>query len=95
MTWQHFIDLLKRKNPRFTAFLDSNAYIKLAPNGAGPVRRLPLRPQAAPGPWPCGPRRGHARLALHCEKHLLIYDVHMYQCIDIYSLEVYPVSSLE
>jgi len=25
-TWQHFIDLLKRKNPRFTAFLDSNAY---------------------------------------------------------------------
>ena len=37
-TWQHFIDLLKRKNHRFTAFLDSNAYIKL---GAGPVRRLP------------------------------------------------------
>jgi len=36
-TWQHFIDLLKRKNHRFTAFLDSNAYIKLAPNGAGPV----------------------------------------------------------
>jgi len=22
------------------AFLDSNAYIKLAPNGAGPIRRL-------------------------------------------------------
>ena len=38
-TWQHFIDLLKRKNTRFTAFLDSNAYIKLASNGAGPVRR--------------------------------------------------------
>jgi len=71
-TWQHFIYLLKCKNPRFTAFLDSNAYIKLAPNGAGPVRRrwapaLALRPQAAPGrcgpgrgpqarPWPCGPR---------------------------------------
>jgi len=43
-TWQHFIDLLKRKNPRFTAFLNSNAYIKLAPNGSGPVRRLRPRP---------------------------------------------------
>jgi len=36
-TWQHFMDLLKHKNPRFTAFLDSNVYIKLAPNGAGPA----------------------------------------------------------
>ena len=90
-TWQHFIDLLKRKNLRFTAFLDSNAYIKLAPNGARPVRRLlpalALRPQAAPGPWPCGPGRGlRPRPALRfiVKKHLLIYDVHMYQCIDIH-----------
>jgi len=30
MTWQHFIDLLKRKNPRFTAFLDSNLHTRLA-----------------------------------------------------------------
>ena len=29
-TWQHFIDLLKRKNPRFTAFLDSNLHTRLA-----------------------------------------------------------------
>jgi len=28
--WQHFIDLLKRKNPRFTAFLDSNLHTRLA-----------------------------------------------------------------
>ena len=70
-TWQHFRDLLKRKNPQFTAFLDSNAYIKLAPNGARPVRQLPpaLGTGAGPGacgragalalqvrPWPCGPR---------------------------------------
>jgi len=55
-TWQHFIDLLKRKNHRFTAFLDSNAYIKLALNGTRPVRRL--LPQAASEPWPCGPGRG-------------------------------------
>ena len=61
------------------AFLDSNANIKLAPNGAGPVRRR----------WPCGhrPRRGQRpRPALRfiVKKHLLIYDVHMYQCIDIH-----------
>jgi len=32
------MDLLKRKNPRFTAFLGSNAYIKLAlGTGAGPA----------------------------------------------------------
>ena len=29
-TWQHFIDLLKRKNPRFTAFLDSNLHTRQA-----------------------------------------------------------------
>jgi len=29
-TWQHFSDLLKRKNPRFTAFLDSNLHTRLA-----------------------------------------------------------------
>ena len=91
-TWQHFIYLLKCKNPRFTAFLDSNAYIKLAPNSAGPVRRRwPGRGPAGRGPgrglWPC-----HA-LRFIVKKHLLIYDVHMYQCR--YSLEVFPVSSLE
>jgi len=51
-------------------FLDSNAYTKLAPNGAGPVRQLPpaLGTGAGPAaagcagaldlwarPWPCGP----------------------------------------
>jgi len=29
-TWQHFTDLLKRKNLRFTAFLDSNLHTQLA-----------------------------------------------------------------
>jgi len=29
-TWQHFIDLLKCKTPRFTAFLDSNLHTRLA-----------------------------------------------------------------
>ena len=29
-TSEHFIDLLKRKNPRFTAFLDSNLHTRLA-----------------------------------------------------------------
>ena len=29
-TWQHFIDLLKHKNPQFTAFLDSNLHTRLA-----------------------------------------------------------------
>jgi len=84
------------------AFLDSNAYIKLAPNGAGPVRRLlpalgtGTGPAAAgragalalwARPWPCGPGRGlRPRPALRfiVKKHLLIYDVHMYQCIDIH-----------
>jgi len=89
-TWQHFIDLVKRKNPRFTAFLDSNAYIKLAPNGAGPVRRLP--PALGTGADPAAAGRAGA-LALRAtrpalrfivKKHLLIYDVHMYQCIDIH-----------
>ena len=100
--------------------VDSNAYIKLPPNGAGPVRRLlpalgtGAGPAAAPAPWPCGPGRGivghgpgrgtvgrgpgrgtvgrgpgrglRPRPALRfiVKKHLLIYDVHMYQCIDIH-----------
>ena len=29
-TWQHFTDLLKRKNPRSTVFLDSNLHTRLA-----------------------------------------------------------------
>jgi len=53
MTWQHFIDLLKRKNPRFTAFLDSNAYTKLAPNGES-VRRLPPALGTGAGPVAAG-----------------------------------------
>ena len=51
-TWQHFIDLLKRKNPRFTAFLDSNVYIKLAPNGARWAPALALRPRRGPAGQP-------------------------------------------
>ena len=49
MTWQHFIDLLKRKNPRFTAFLDSNLHTRLAivtKNELGfafPPRNLPKK----------------------------------------------------
>jgi len=62
-TWQHFIDLLKRKNPRFTAFLDSNAYIKLAPNSARPVRRLPPALGTGAGPAAAG-RAGALALAL-------------------------------
>ena len=68
-------------------FLDSNAYIKLAPNGAGLVRRLPPALGTGAGPAAAG-RAGvlalRARLrprpALHfiVKKHLLIYDVHMY-----------------
>jgi len=48
-TWQHFIDLLKRKNPRFTAFLDSNLHTRLAiatKNELGlafPPRNLPKK----------------------------------------------------
>ena len=48
-TWQHFIDLLKRKNPRFTAFLDSNLHTRLAivtENELGfafPPRNLPKK----------------------------------------------------
>ena len=102
-TWQHFIDLLKRKNPRFTAFLGSNAYIKLAPNG--PVRRLPpaLGTGAGPAaagragalalrarPWPAAT----PRLELHCEK-TLTYLRRAYVSVYRYSLEVFPVSSLE
>ena len=57
---------------------------------------LALRPPAAPVPWPCGPGRAPAvrgpgrglrpRPALRfiVKQHLLIYDVHMYQCIDIH-----------
>jgi len=100
-TWQHFIDLLKRKNPRFTAFLNSNAYIKLAPNGAGPVCRLP--PALGTGAGPCAGAlalRARAwpaatpRLALHCEK-TLTYLRRAYVSVYRYSLEVFPVSSLE
>ena len=94
-TWQHFIDLLKRKNPRFTAFLDSNAYIKLAPNSARPVRPLPPALGTGAGPAAAGrdgaagsgPGRGlRPRPALRfiVKKHLLIYNVHMYQCTDIH-----------
>ena len=36
------------------AFLDSNAYIKLAPNGAGPVRRLPPALGTGAGPAAAG-----------------------------------------
>jgi len=49
MTWQHFIDLLKRKNPRFTAFLDSSLHTRLAivtENELGlafPPRNLPKK----------------------------------------------------
>jgi len=66
-------------------------YIKLAPNGARPVRQLPpaLGTDAGPAaagraaalrarPWPC------VALRFIVKKHLLIYDVHMYQCIDMY-----------
>ena len=48
-TWQHFIDLLKRKNTRFTAFLDSNLHTRLAivtKNELGlafPPRNLPKK----------------------------------------------------
>jgi len=48
-TWQHFIDLLKRKNPRFTAFLDINLHTRLAivtENELGlafPPRNLPKK----------------------------------------------------
>ena len=84
-TWQHFIDLLKHKNHRFTAFLDSNAYIKL---GAGPVRRLPpalgTGPAAAGRAGPGHGLRPRPALRFIVKKHLLIYDVHMYQCIDIH-----------
>ena len=89
------------------AFLDSNAYIKLAPNGAGPVRRLlpalgtGTGPAAAgragalalwARPWPCGPGRGlRPRLALHCEK-TLTYLRRAYVSVHRYSLEVFPVS---
>ena len=73
-TWQHFIDLLKRKNPRFTAFLDSNS--------ARPVRRLPPALGTGAGP------------ALHCEK-TLTYLQRAYVSVYRYSLEVFPVSSLE
>jgi len=58
-----------------------NAYIKLAPNGAGPVRRLPPALGTGAGATP--------RLALHCEK-TLTYLRRAYV-----SLEVFPVSSLE
>ena len=104
-TWQHFIDLLKRKNPRFTAFFDSNAYIKLVPNGAGPVRRL--RPALSTGASPAAAGRAGAlalwarpwpaatpRLALHCEK-TLTYLRRAYVSVYRYSLEVFRVSSLE
>ena len=88
--------------------MDSNAYIKLVPIGAGPVRRLPPALGTGAGPaatgragalrarpaldlrarlWPCKLRaRPWPRLALRfiVKKHLLIYDVHMYQCIDIH-----------
>ena len=48
-TWQHFIDLLKCKTPRFTAFLDSNLHTRLAivtENELGlafPPRNLPKK----------------------------------------------------
>ena len=45
----------------YTWCIESCILLLLAPNGARPVRRLvpalALRPQAAPGPWPCGPGR--------------------------------------
>jgi len=55
-TWQHFIDLLKRKNPRFTAFLDSNLHTGLAivtknelglafPLGTFPKNFVQIRPR--------------------------------------------------
>jgi len=70
--------------------LDSNAYIKLAPNGAGPVRRLPpaLGTGAGPAaagragalaprarPWPAAT----PRLALHCEKNTYLFTT----CISV------------
>ena len=99
-TRQHFIELLKRKNPWFTAFLDSNAYIKLALNGAGPVRRL--LPALGTGAGPAAAGRAGAlalalatpRLALHCEK-TLTYLRRAYVSVYTYLLEVFPVSSLE
>jgi len=85
------------------AFLDSNAYMKLAPNGAGPVRRLlpalgtGTGPAAAgragalwARPWPAAP----PRLALHCEK-TLTYLRRAYVSVYRYSLEVFPVSRTE
>jgi len=55
-------------------------------------RESDIPPDAAltggPGRGPAGRRPGrglHASpSASLCEKHLLIYDVHMYQCIDIH-----------
>ena len=57
MTWQHFIDLLKHKNPRFMAFLDSNLHTRRAiitKNELGlafPPRNLPKK--FCPDPSTC------------------------------------------
>jgi len=75
--------------------LDSNAYIKLAPNGAVPVRRLPPALGTGAGPAVAGRagalalRAGRGlrpcpALRFIVKKHLLIYDVHIYQRIDIH-----------
>jgi len=95
-TWQHFIDLLKRKNPRFTAFLDSNAYIKLAPNGARWAPALALRTRGPVGRWPGrGLRPRPAFYLSGVVKKTLTYLRRVYVSLYRYSLEVFPVSSLE
>ena len=110
-TWQHFIE--------FTAFLDSNAYIKLAPNGAGPVRRLPQALGNGAGPAATGragdvalwarPPAGQAvalraagravasprLLPYWCCEKTLTYLRRAYVSVYRYSLEVFPVISLE
>ena len=66
------------------AFLDSNAYIKLAPNCAGPSAGCWV-----PGPAGRGP--GHAampRIAFHCEK-TLTYLRRAYVSVYRYLLEVF------
>ena len=65
------------------------------PAAAGRAGALALRVR----PWLCGPRArpwpaATPRLALHCEK-TLTYLRRAYVSVNIYSLEVFPVSSLE